>query len=93
MPHHAAGMRMEPPWSPPMAMSTAPLATRAALPLERVAEALRDERSEIIAEAREKLQGFVTAVAALTLKLKEWQDKLLALIRMAVEQELLTVKG
>src|SRR5947209_13976475 len=27
-------MRMEPPWSPPMAMSTAPAATSAALPLD-----------------------------------------------------------
>src|SRR4051812_2800042 len=32
MPHHEAGSRTEPPWSPPMATSTSPAATRAALP-------------------------------------------------------------
>ena len=34
MPHQLAGMRIDPPWSPPMAMSTSPAATSAALPLE-----------------------------------------------------------
>ena len=34
MPHQLAGMRTEPPWSPPMARSTSPAATRAALPLD-----------------------------------------------------------
>jgi hypothetical protein len=34
MPHQALGMRIEPPWSPPIAMSTSPAATSAALPLE-----------------------------------------------------------
>src|SRR5882672_8154444 len=34
MPLYAAGMRTEPPWSPPMARSTSPAATSAALPLE-----------------------------------------------------------
>ncbi len=34
MPENAAGMRIEPPWSPPIARSTSPAATRAALPLE-----------------------------------------------------------
>src|SRR3712207_7700607 len=34
MPEKAAGMRMEPPWSPPTARSTSPEATSAALPLE-----------------------------------------------------------
>src|ERR671934_2468544 len=34
MPHQQLGMRMEPPWSPPMAMSTSPAATSAALPLD-----------------------------------------------------------
>ena len=34
MPHQQLGMRMEPPWSPPMAMSTAPAATSAPLPLD-----------------------------------------------------------
>src|SRR6266852_5288372 len=31
-PQYDDGMRMEPPWSPPMAISTSPAATRAALP-------------------------------------------------------------
>src|SRR5215471_8306478 len=34
VPHHALGIRTEPPWSPPSARSTSPAATRAALPLE-----------------------------------------------------------
>src|ERR671932_2918884 len=34
MPQNAAGMRIEPPWSPPSARSTSPDATSAALPLE-----------------------------------------------------------
>src|SRR4051812_24781258 len=34
MPEKAAGMRIEPPWSPPTARSTSPDATSAALPLE-----------------------------------------------------------
>ena len=34
MPHHEAGIRMEPPWSPPIAMSTSPAATSAPLPLD-----------------------------------------------------------
>ena len=34
MPHQLAGMRIEPPWSPPMARSTSPAATSAALPLD-----------------------------------------------------------
>src|SRR5256885_11564450 len=34
VPHHELGMRTEPPWSPPMARSTSPAATRAALPLD-----------------------------------------------------------
>jgi hypothetical protein len=32
MPQKEAGMRMEPPWSPPMAMSTSRRATSTALP-------------------------------------------------------------
>src|SRR6185295_18439959 len=32
MPQNAPGMRIEPPWSPPIARSTSPAATRAALP-------------------------------------------------------------
>src|SRR6478752_2170366 len=32
VPHHELGMRTEPPWSPPIARSTSPEATRAALP-------------------------------------------------------------
>ena len=31
-PEYAAGMRIEPPWSPPSAMSTSPSETRQALP-------------------------------------------------------------
>ena len=34
MPHQLAGMRIDPPWSPPMARSTSPAATSAALPLD-----------------------------------------------------------
>src|SRR5437762_4830926 len=34
MPHQDAGIRMEPPWSPPIAMSTSPAATSAPLPLD-----------------------------------------------------------
>src|SRR3954454_14934274 len=34
MPLNAAGIRIDPPWSPPSARSTSPEATRAALPLE-----------------------------------------------------------
>src|SRR5262245_8893060 len=34
VPLNALGMRTDPPWSPPVAMSTAPAATSAALPLE-----------------------------------------------------------
>src|SRR5262245_1222326 len=34
VPQNALGMRTEPPWSPPSAMSTSPAATSAALPLE-----------------------------------------------------------
>src|ERR671938_740880 len=34
MPHQALGTRIEPPWSPPMATSQSPAATRAPLPLE-----------------------------------------------------------
>src|SRR3954466_6586735 len=34
MPLNAAGIRIEPPWSPPSARSTSPAATSAALPLE-----------------------------------------------------------
>src|SRR5919205_3281684 len=34
MPQNAAGIRIEPPWSPPSARSTSPEATSAALPLE-----------------------------------------------------------
>src|SRR3954452_7743708 len=34
MPQNAAGIRMDPPWSPPSARSTSPEATSAALPLE-----------------------------------------------------------
>src|SRR3954449_2090036 len=34
MPLNAAGIRIEPPWSPPSARSASPEATRAALPLE-----------------------------------------------------------
>ena len=34
MPHQLAGILIDPPWSPPMAMSTSPAATSAALPLE-----------------------------------------------------------
>src|SRR4051795_1980692 len=34
MPENAAGIRIDPPWSPPRARSTSPEATRAALPLE-----------------------------------------------------------
>src|SRR3712207_1124929 len=34
MPLNAAGIRIEPPWSPPIARSTSPAATSAALPLE-----------------------------------------------------------
>ena len=30
---HAEGMRMDPPWSPPIAMSASPVATSTALPL------------------------------------------------------------
>ena len=33
-PHHAAGMRIEPPWSPPIAMGISPAAKATALPLE-----------------------------------------------------------
>src|SRR6267142_976116 len=33
-PHQAEGVRMEPPWSPPSAISTSPVATSAALPAE-----------------------------------------------------------
>src|SRR5260370_39740646 len=33
-PQNALGMRTEPAWSPPSAMSTSPAATRAALPLD-----------------------------------------------------------
>src|SRR3954451_5140812 len=32
MPHHDPGMRIEPPWSPPIAMSTSPVATTTPLP-------------------------------------------------------------
>ena len=32
VPHHELGMRTEPPWSPPIARSASPEATRAALP-------------------------------------------------------------
>jgi hypothetical protein len=32
MPQNAAGMRIEPPWSPPNAIGTSPAATTAALP-------------------------------------------------------------
>src|SRR4029077_11419195 len=32
VPHHELGMRTEPPWAPPIARSTSPEATRAALP-------------------------------------------------------------
>src|SRR5579884_4051638 len=34
MPHSDAGIRTDPPWSPPTATSTSPLATSAALPLD-----------------------------------------------------------
>ena len=34
MPHHELGMRIDPPWSPPIAISTSPAARSAALPLE-----------------------------------------------------------
>src|SRR3954451_9532357 len=34
MPQNAAGIRIDPPWSPPSARSTSPEATSAALPLE-----------------------------------------------------------
>ena len=34
MPHQQAGMRIEPPWSPPMAMSTSPATSSAPLPPE-----------------------------------------------------------
>src|ERR1700727_24522 len=34
MPQNEAGIRTEPAWSPPSAMSTSPAATRAPLPLE-----------------------------------------------------------
>src|SRR3954465_5745986 len=34
MPENAAGMRIDPPWSPPRARSTSPAAPTAALPLE-----------------------------------------------------------
>src|SRR5579864_6046816 len=33
-PQYDAGIRIEPPWSPPIAMSTSPAATNAALPEE-----------------------------------------------------------
>src|ERR1700752_5384143 len=33
MPHSDAGIRLDPPWSPPRASSTSPAATSAALPL------------------------------------------------------------
>jgi hypothetical protein len=33
-PHHAPGMRIEPPWSPPSAIGTSPAATTAALPFD-----------------------------------------------------------
>ena len=32
MPQNEAGIRIDPPWSPPIAMSTSPAATSAALP-------------------------------------------------------------
>src|SRR5262249_48961890 len=34
MPDHEAGILIDPPWSPPSAISTAPVATRAAQPLD-----------------------------------------------------------
>src|ERR1700739_5179697 len=34
MPHSDAGIRIDPPWSPPRASSTSPAATSAALPLD-----------------------------------------------------------
>src|SRR5213593_1361059 len=56
-------MRMEPPWSPPMAMSTAPAATSAPLPLDeprivRIAHRTAVARVAAAGEAQALTDGF-----------------------------------
>src|SRR5205823_9165935 len=70
-PQYAAGMRTDPPWSPPVAMSTTPAASSAPLPLEEppadrvVSHGLRTGPVRDVCDPPEKHRSSQTALPAM----------------------------